>query len=306
MLNLRAVILIFLSGCAVVSAQSTNEQPGIIVEAAQEADYNLETGVITTTNGITVRYQEAVLTAQKASLNQTNGEVIAQGNVRLQRGPALLVADSIRYNFLTKKIIGENFKLGEPPFFVQSDVMVGNQAANVYVGAEGLVTSDDHSKPRYTVHAKTLIVAPGEYIIAKHATLRAGNVPVFYFPYYRRSLKHRSNHFVFIPGYRSRFGPFLLTTYNWYWGEKLDGAIHLDERAKPASEPIRIGFACEPARASAEGRGTWGGGAKENSATIGRRTITQGWISTISRFLESANAFGLPRKRPCAPISPPR
>src|SRR2546429_1354780 len=138
MLKLRAIILIFFSGCALASAQATNES-GIIIEAAEEADYNLETGLVTTTNGITVRYQEAVLIAQKASLNQTNGEIIAQGHVRLQRGPQLLVADSIHYNFLTKKIIGENFKLGQPPFFVQSDVMVGDQTANVYVGAEGLI-----------------------------------------------------------------------------------------------------------------------------------------------------------------------
>ena len=101
----------------------TNEQERIIVEATQEAEFNMETGVWTTTNGITVRYQEALLTAQKASVNQFTGEVNAQGNVRLQRGPQLVVADSIQYNFLTKKILGQNFKLGQNPYFVQTRII---------------------------------------------------------------------------------------------------------------------------------------------------------------------------------------
>jgi lipopolysaccharide assembly outer membrane protein LptD (OstA) len=231
MAKLRAIILILLSSCAVACSQATNEPPArIIVEAAGEAEFNMDTGVWTTTNGVTVRYQEALLTAQTASVNENTGEVVAQGNVRLQRGAQLLVADSLQYNFLTKKIVGENFKFGQTPYFVQSDVMVGNQAANFYVGASGFVTTDDVAEPAYRVSARTLIIVPGDYIEAKHATLRLGNVPVFYFPFYRRSLKHRSNHFVFTPGYRGKFGPFLLTSYNWYWQERLDGAIHVDAR----------------------------------------------------------------------------
>ena len=232
--NWRAIVLIFFYGCAAAFAQTTatttNEPGGIIFEGAQEVE--LTDGVVIATNGITVRYQDAVLTAQKASINQTNGEVIAQGHVRLQRGPELLTADSIHYNFLTKKIIGENFKVGQAPFFIQSDVLAGDQAANVYVGASGYITTDDYANPAYRVRARTLVIVPGEYIIAKNATLWLGKVPVFYFPYYRRSLKHRSNHFLATPGYRSSFGPFLLTSYNWYWTEKLDGAVHLDERVK--------------------------------------------------------------------------
>src|SRR5947209_6208910 len=142
MLKLRAIILILFSGCVAAFSQPTNNPEGITFEAADEFAFDLNTGVVTATNGITVHYQEAVLTAREARLSKFTGEVSARGNVRLQRGAELLAADSIDYNFLTKKIIGANFKLGQAPFFVQSDVMVGDQAANVYVGAEGLVTSD--------------------------------------------------------------------------------------------------------------------------------------------------------------------
>jgi len=255
--NWRAIILSFFLGCGVsLSQTATNTQPlrpgtdrapgvsvpqtatttqevsGIIIEAAEEFEVNLTNGVTVATNGITIRYEDAVLTAQRATINQYTGDVTAQGNVRLQHGPQLLVAESIQYNFLTKKIIAQDFRSGQSPYYMQSDVMVGDQAANVYAGADGFITTDDYANPDYTINSKTLILVPGEYIIAKNATLRLKGVPVFYYPYYRRSLKHRSNHLVMLPGYRNRFGPFLLNTYYWYWHEQLDGAIHADERAK--------------------------------------------------------------------------
>ena len=57
-------------------------------------------------------------------------------------------------------------------------------------------------------------------------------MPVFYFPYYTRNLGVHANNFNFTPGYRSLYGPFILGTYTWYWGDDLDGALHLDYRQK--------------------------------------------------------------------------
>src|SRR5438876_6424612 len=100
--NWRAIILFSFCASAISLGQPTNEPAHIIVEAAEEVV--LTNGVWIATNGITVRYQEAVLTAQKASVNENTLEIVAQGNVRLQRGLQLLVADSLEYNFLTKKM----------------------------------------------------------------------------------------------------------------------------------------------------------------------------------------------------------
>ena len=53
---------------------------------------------------------------------------------------------------------------------------------------------------------RQVTVVPGEYISGRDAVLYLGNVPVMYYPYYRRSLKRHPNNFVFTPGYRNRFG----------------------------------------------------------------------------------------------------
>ena len=76
-----------------------------------------------------------------------------------------------------------------------------------------------------------VVGACGQHTL-NNATLYLGNVPVFYFPYFRRSLRQHSNYWVIVPGYRSLDGPYLLTSYNWYWNERLGGALHIDVRAK--------------------------------------------------------------------------
>ncbi|HEY0456887.1 MAG TPA: LPS assembly protein LptD, partial [Verrucomicrobiae bacterium] len=195
-------------------------------------DYDPRTGIASATNAIVIKYGGITLTADRGWLNQTSGVAKAEGHVHLQHGNDNWQGDSIEYNFKTREMLGSNFKSGHLPFFVQGDIFVGKQDAGVYVGRDGMVTTDDYEDPAYRIRAKELIVVPGEYIEARHATLCLGKVPVFYFPYYKRNLKLHSNNFVFVPGVRSLYGPFLLTSYNWYWNERLDGTLHLDAREK--------------------------------------------------------------------------
>lgn len=58
-----------------------------IIESEEEHSlaFDLATGTISYTNGVTVRYGDAVLTAKKARLNQQTGDVQAEGKVRLQQ-----------------------------------------------------------------------------------------------------------------------------------------------------------------------------------------------------------------------------
>src|SRR4030095_13716209 len=96
----------------------------------------------------------------------------------------------------------------------------------------GEVTTDDYSEPGFRLRARQLIIVPNDYIEARNATLYFKKVPVFYYPYYRRKLNRHPNNFVLVPGYRSLYGPYLLTTYNWYWNDQVDGALQLAARQK--------------------------------------------------------------------------
>jgi len=193
--------------------------------------FSQKTGIASSTR-MTVVYGDIRMYADRAAVNRNTGDAIAEGNVRIERGGQVWQGERVEYNFLTGKLVSEKFRSGQSPFFVEGDVVVGEQKTGVYVGANALVTTDDTKNPGYSIRAKSITVVPGEYIEARNATLHLGNVPVFYFPYYRRSLKQHPNHWTLTPGYRSRYGAYLRTAYNWYWNERLDGALDIDGYTK--------------------------------------------------------------------------
>lgn len=241
-LRIAILLLLCLTGIRVVTSDAAEITPvsqataGATFEITSEEEHSLVVdltgGTISYTNGVTVRYGDAVLTAKRARLDQQSGEVQADGGVRLQQGTEVWYGERIQYNFKTRKILATEFEAGQPPFFVKGSALSGDQVNDVYVLADGVVTTDDYEQPGYHIRTKSLTISPGNYIEARDAVLYLKNTPVFWFPKWRRNLKRHPSHWVFVPGYRGKYGPYLLTTYEWYWNERLSGAVHLDERLK--------------------------------------------------------------------------
>ena len=97
-----------------------------------------------------------------------------------------------------------------------------------------MITTDDVAEPAIKVRAKYIKIIPGDKLEAHHATLYIGGVPVFYFPYYSRNIGPHANNFNFLPGDRSGWGPFLLSSYQFYMGEnaRRHGACGLPREAR--------------------------------------------------------------------------
>lgn len=194
--------------------------------------FNVRDGTVTATQPATVRYGGATLTADRMHLNNETKDALAEGNVRVQWEGVVWYGQRAEFNFRTRRLIGTEFRAGQAPAFARGEAIIGDQINQTYVLVGGLVTTDDYAEPGYSVRAKSVTFVPGEYVECRDAVLYLGNTPVFWVPKYRRNLKRHPNHFVFTPGYRSKYGPYLLTTYEWYWNERLDGAIHVDGRYK--------------------------------------------------------------------------
>ncbi len=197
-------------------------------------EWDLRTGTQIATNGVIIEGGGTVLTADRVSWNEGTGEAVADGRVRIQREDMVWAGEHIRYNFRTRDIETELFRAGKSPVVMEARRVSGG-GTNVragYTAVGGYITTDDLDRPATKIRARSITIIPGERVIARHATLYLGGVPVFYFPYYTRRFDQRANQFNFMPGYRSRFGPYFLTTYSWFLNEQLDGEIHADYRMK--------------------------------------------------------------------------
>src|SRR6185369_2758948 len=76
--------------------------------------------------------------------------------------------------------------------------------------------------------AKQFVIKDGNTIEAKNATVYVGDTPVMILPRYKRSLDKHDAYWVVTPGYRSRFGPYLLTSYHFPVVTNMVGGVKLD------------------------------------------------------------------------------
>ena len=199
--------------------------------------YNLASQEMVGTGGVRVHYKAGTseateLTAENATLNNKTGAVVATGNVILRREGTVWKADRIEYNFHSKHVASAQFKTGGLSYFMQGASMDGNQTTGLYRAKDILFTTDDAENPTMFIKAKEVTVVPGEYVEFKHATLHLGKVPVFYLPYFRRSLKHRRQNIQLRPGYKSEWGAYLLTSFRFPRTDHFSFETNLDYRTE--------------------------------------------------------------------------
>jgi len=238
---LRAAILSALPLAVMLVSVQAQQQPPISVEPRgpdSQIEFSGKSRNITGTNGLIVKYEGVVMTADSASVNSDTGETEADGNVRLQRDNQTWTGAHLAYNFRTRQMAADHFRTGHAPVFAGGSDLQGvlprqaHGATNAYTATNAFVTTDDIADPAFKIRARQMTIVPGQRLEARNAVLYLGGVPCFYFPFYTRNLSARANNFNFTPGYRSSFGPYLRSTYTWYWDEELDGEIHADYREK--------------------------------------------------------------------------
>ncbi len=195
-------------------------------------EYEFDQGIVRSTNGVLIKYGEAILTAERVEVNQKTGEAIADGQVRIQRQEQVWQGEHILYNFKNRQMQAEEFRTGKAGVFASGQGLAADVTNQTYFATNALITTDDSSHPLLKVRAKFIRIIPGKRFEARQATLVLGNVPVFYFPFYSRNLAPGANNFSFLPGYRTAYGPFLLSSYTWHIAEFLDADLHLDYRQK--------------------------------------------------------------------------
>ncbi|MCS7090904.1 MAG: LPS assembly protein LptD [Limisphaera sp.] len=195
-------------------------------------EYRPLEGLILGTNGVFIRYGEASLTAEVVWLNQQTGEAVAEGRVRILHADQVWVGERIRYNFRTRQMEAEQFRTGRAPIFIAAQGLKADPAGNIYTATNAWVTTDDVATPFDRIEARRIVLVPGQFVELWQATLYLGSVPVFYLPYYRRSLAESGPRWDLVPGYRSRHGAYLLGTYWWQLDPTLESALHLDYRTQ--------------------------------------------------------------------------
>ncbi len=210
------------------SASANDQQP---MEITADGLNRYDNGIATAEDNVIVRYRGDVIYADRVVYNSRSRVAMATGNVRIFTGDRFYRGQKMIYNFDTKAVQSADFRMSDYPAFTAGQD-VTTPGANHYRVKNGTFTTDNRQNPAWRIKAKTVEIYPDDRVVLKNAVVYAGNVPIFWVPYYAQSLKDDRQVYDFQVGSSGRFGTFMLNEVNWFSGDKIKGTVHMDVREK--------------------------------------------------------------------------
>jgi lipopolysaccharide assembly outer membrane protein LptD (OstA) len=127
--TLRAIFLLLLCGGATAWGATNAAPQQWVIETGDEGSiiWNLASGEVSYTNGVSISYGDARLAARQVRLNRETGEVAAEGNVTLELTNRIWRGDRVLYNFKTGEINGGDFRTGQAPLFASGEGFAGSR-----------------------------------------------------------------------------------------------------------------------------------------------------------------------------------
>ncbi len=183
---------------------------------ADRAEYELDSGWVTFSGNVAIRYQDMELRAGRIRYNNKTGEAQAkEGVVLVGNDGSLWHGDELEINIKKESGIAKGIDIFSSPFRVLADRGSITEDKTYFID-NAVVTTCTNAPGHFHFQLKTkrLRVRPDNDLTAWGAVPSLFGVPFFYFPYYWKDL---SRHYGlrFEPGYQSSWGPYLLSSYKF-------------------------------------------------------------------------------------------
>ncbi|MDD2236397.1 MAG: LPS assembly protein LptD [Kiritimatiellae bacterium] len=195
---------------------------------ADRLEYDAERKLLIGSGNVLVSQGTGSLQADFVTVHTVSEEVYAAGNVMFKDLDRTWQGDELTYNFKTEQGDFGEFNAYVNPLYIRAKDSE-RVTPELFTIQDVFISSCEGEKPEFYITAEEASIENERYIRAKNAVFRLGGVPIFYFPYYKYDLE-RGSHWDFLPGYRSKWGAFLLSTYNMRVNGWMHSATHLDVR----------------------------------------------------------------------------
>ncbi len=180
-------------------------------------------------NDVHVFYQDIKLTADKVTINLKTKDVVAEGHVIVDQGPARITADHSVFNLDSKT---GTFFNGTGTF--ESLSFGGDKIEKLdedtYHLTNGIFTSCDLDKPAWSFHVRDATVTVDDYAHLRDVSFRAHDVPILWSPRLLWPTKKDRSQGLLIPriSLGGSFGPRLELGYFIPFGDSVDATLYGD------------------------------------------------------------------------------
>jgi len=230
-LNLFLIILLFMGYFSLNKAFAQEQDKEPIVVNADQLEYSQIRREVTGNGHVVVEYKGSRLTCDKITVNLLTKDCLAQGRIRLEDERGMVEAESMLYNLENKKGEILEARIYQEPIF-GSGKKIQRLGEKEFAIEEGFATTCSYDKPHFSIGAKNIRLYPQEKIEATDIILRLGQLPIFYFPRLRRSLKEKSMPIQIQPGKNKDWGYYLLSAWRFNLNDNLSARLLFDTRSR--------------------------------------------------------------------------
>ncbi len=186
-----------------------------IVVNGDKVEYFETEGRIVAEGNVSITYGDAKLTCNRIEVDTKSRTALCEGNVRIEEPQGVLTGDRIQYDFDKEKGELLGLEVKAYPWFGKAEE-VARVSEDEFLLKKGYVTTCDLEEPHYRVSAEEIRLFPEQKVIAKNVVVYIGKVPVMWFPYYYHPIIENRAKVQLIPGYNSDWGYFLLSAWRFY------------------------------------------------------------------------------------------
>ena len=197
------------SACAVAQFGSFGDVP---VEITADGDTNFEGGVAVARDNVQIHYGDYSIYCDYAEYNPDTRDVLLVGNIRLYTPTEVLTGQRALFNLETKQMRALEFSGARQPLFFNAFAFQAPSSREFRV-KDATATTDDSSMPDFRVRSRSIRIYTDSRVVFVNSTIFVGDVPIFWFPFIWANVNNSG--FEFLPGYESRWGPYLLTAYSF-------------------------------------------------------------------------------------------
>jgi len=202
-----------------------------VILSADYIEYRREDRKVLARGNIRIEDREVAVECDEAIFDLERQIIEAEGGIALQDKKVTVRGSRISYDARTGRGVIYDASSFVDPWYC-SGPKIERISDKELIIEEGYITSCELSSPHYRLKAKKIRVLLGERISAHNVLMYAGKIPIFYLPFYSRSLRERRFKWGVKLGSNREEGFFAKTSLGYIFSQRTSGTLLIDYMAR--------------------------------------------------------------------------
>lgn len=199
------------------------------VEITADGNTRFDQGVAIAEDNVQIHYGKYSIFCDYAEYNPDTRDVLLVGNIRVYTPERVLSGQRAMFNLESKQMRALEMSGAQYPMYFHA-FNFRAPSSKEFLIRDSILTTHDSSQPDFHVKPRTMRFYPGDRVVLTNTTFYIGQTPIFWFPYLYANLEQTG--FQFLPGYDSRWGPYLLTAYGFPVTQGVDAIARVEYRGE--------------------------------------------------------------------------